>query len=94
MEKKEVKDKRTWKCEKEAGYESLALHIVKLAIQDYNQARRKKDYFETMALLRFFRSEWCQLLCNIDGEVLIDAAEKIHEEVKNGRRRNANLGKE
>ena len=89
MEKDEVKDKKTWK--QEAGYDVLAMYIVKQAIYDYRTARMKKDYAATMGLLRFFRSEWCHLLCNIDAEVLIDAAEKIHQDIKHGRRKNGKL---
>ena len=89
MEKDEVKDKQTWK--QTAGYDVLATHIIKQAVYDYNQAKKKKDFAAVASLQRFFRSEWCQLLCNIDGEVLIEAAEKVHEEVIQGRRRDAKI---
>ena len=67
----------------------MACQIVKLAIQDYINARKKKDHATAAALEHFFRSEWCQLLCNIDGEVLIESAEKMYNELKQGRRKNA-----
>lgn len=74
------KEKRTWK--QEAGYEVLAAEIVKLAMQDYKKAKRINDPSGILALQRFFRSEWCQLLCSVDGELLIEACDKECERIK------------
>ena len=88
MEKDEVKDKQTWK--QAAGYDVLAVHIVKQAMYDYNTARKKKDYATTMGLLRFFRSEWCQF--GISPSASFMKNEKIYADVKHGRRKNAKIG--
>ncbi len=61
---------------REVGYESLALCIVWQAITDYKEARRRGNLGQVIALERFFRSDWCCLLCKIDGEQLIEMAEK------------------
>ena len=94
MEKNEVKDKQTWKWAREAGYESLAEEIVKTAIQDYKDAKRKNDHSKIIALQRFFKSEWCELLCSVDGDLLIETCEnkcerlkEIREKKKNGQRK-------
>lgn len=83
MEKVEVKEKQT--REQETGYDMLAAEIIKLAIEDYRAAKRRNDPSGVLALQRFFRSEWCQLLCNVDGEVLIEACEKECENLKKKR---------
>ena len=88
MEKDEVKEKQTWK--QAAGYDVLAAEIIKLAMQDYKDAKRRNDPSTVLALQRFFRSEWCQLLCNVDGEVLIEACEKKCERLKMKREKRKN----
>ena len=80
MEKDEVKGKKTWQTE--AGYEVLAAEIVHAAMVDYMQAKRDGNMGKVVALQKFFRSDWCHLLCGSDGDVLIEAADKKCEKLK------------
>ena len=80
MEKDEVKGKKTWQTE--AGYDVLAAEIVHAAMEDYITAKREGHTGSVMALQRFFKSDWCHLLCGIDGDVLIEAADKKCEKLK------------
>ena len=52
-------------------YKTLALAIVERAVHDYRDAVRRKDYAEMRELRKFFTSEWCKSLCDIDGELII-----------------------
>lgn len=88
VEKDEVKEKRTWK--QEAGYDVLATEIVNLAIQDYKKEKQRNNPSGVLALQRFFRSEWCQLLCNIDGELLIESCDKECEKLRIRREKRKN----
>lgn len=64
------------------NYEALAAAIVESACRDYIAAmraykmakrsgRRATAAGDIVALLRFFHSEWCGLLCDIDPERLM-----------------------
>lgn len=67
------KEREAW-CE--AGYESLALYIVRQAKNDYKEAKRRGNLGQVVAIQRFFRSDWCCLLCRVDGETIIEMIEK------------------
>lgn len=66
-------------CE-ESGHKALAMAIVSLAARDYENAivkfeknpldhEAKSDYLRT---IRFFKSGWYCLLCEIPGEVIME----------------------
>ena len=63
----------------ERAYTDLANAIILQAVKDYRAALRRlaKHPFSSMALSakeeleRFFRSDWFELLTNIDAEMLI-----------------------
>ena len=60
-------------------YEKLAMAIVKQAAMDYKKVlsilrydpHDKKALIERESLERFFRSRWFSILCNLDGEELM-----------------------
>lgn len=66
-------------------YEKLANAIILSAVRDYRDARKKlkkRPKNEDAKLMvedceRFFRSEWFQVLSNLDGEALL---ERLKEE--------------
>lgn len=66
----------------EAGYDSLATAIVIRAVKDYKIARKHNDMFTVDSIQRFFRSDYCHLLCNIDGNKLITMCEAQYENTK------------
>lgn len=67
-----------------AGWHSLAEAVVIKAAQDYRIAQgklRQNPYDITYMRLfretkRFFRSEWCDTLADMDGDVLLERLEK------------------
>lgn len=61
-------DKR---CEPERR---LANAIIYIAVEDYIEALKLKKKKKIKELERFFRSEYCKFLCNIDAEVIISLA--------------------
>ena len=87
----------------ENGYQGLAISIIRLAVWDYEQAilKLEKNPLDDNAIrvykrtIRFFRSQWFELLCDIPGEAIMDTVQeklwKIQENkskgtVKRGRR--------
>lgn len=55
-----------------AGVDNLVLGIMKRAIDDYEEAVLKQDYYKIAALERFFQSDWCDELTNgVDGKEII-----------------------
>ena len=64
----------------EAGYDSLATAIVIQAVMDYKIARKHNDMFDVNAIRKFFMSDWCKMLCNIEGKTLIEMCESEYEE--------------
>ena len=87
----------------ENGYQGLAISIIRLAVWDYEQAilKLEKNPFDDDAIraykrtIRFFKSQWFELLCDIPGEVVMDTVQeklwKIQESkskgtIKRGRR--------
>lgn len=67
------------------GYQLLANAIVLQAVNEYREALRQNDTaakWKKVSLRRFFRSDWFELLTNIDGELLM---ERLQEEVNNDR---------
>ena len=48
------------------AYENLANAIVELAILDYKKAKASKNYGKVKECERFFNSEWCKMLTNLD----------------------------
>lgn len=65
----------------EAGYDSLATAIVIQAVRNYKIARKHNDMFEVNAIRKFFLSDWCKMLCNIEGKTLIEMCESEYEEL-------------
>ena len=66
-------------------YKNLAAAIVEKAVIDYRKAIRKvrkhpNNEFalsEKAELERFFRSSWCRMLTDIDGEVIIEKIQQM-----------------
>ena len=48
------------------AYENLANAIAELAILDYKKAKAYKNYGKVKECEKFFNSEWCKLLTNLD----------------------------
>ena len=64
----------------QVGYDSLAAAIVNRAVIDYRIARKHNDLLEVNAIRKFFLSDWCKMLCNIEGKTLIEMCESEYEE--------------
>lgn len=71
-----------------AGYDGLAMGIVKHAVRDYKKARRQlhnnprneKAQWELCEVKGFFRSDWYKRLCTLDPEWLLAKVDKELEE--------------
>ena len=75
-------------------YYALAGAIVRRAMQDYQfvcKCRKRHTRYESYSreeLERFFRSEWFDLLCPVDGEVLMQMIrDKCDGNTKNSKRK-------
>lgn len=64
-------------------FEILAQNIVLQAMDDYYTASRRRDEREIERLERFFRSEWYELLFEVDGELVI---KKLRKDTANNRK--------
>lgn len=53
------------------NYESLAEAIVKKAVTDYREALRSKHSSRLRELEEFFRSDYFNLLVNLNGDIII-----------------------
>lgn len=53
------------------AYEALRLAILRQAATDYSMALRKRKSAECAAMVRWFRSEWGQVLSGDKGELII-----------------------
>lgn len=80
------------------GVECLRCAIVKQAVEDYLEAKKRYSESNSIGALhtiseckRFFRSEYYQILTDIDGETLIQLLDKKHEEEMNSRRNHSFL---
>lgn len=62
----------------ETVYTRLAAAVVERAVMDYRSAVKSRDTAEVECLRKFFTSEWFEMLCDIDGELIIAT---IDEEV-------------
>lgn len=62
----------------DSPYKTLALAIAERAVHDYRAAVKSRDTAELENLRKFFTSEWFEMLCDIDGELIIAT---IDEEV-------------
>ena len=66
-------------------YKNLAAAIVEKAVIDYRKALRQvrkhpNNEFalsEKAEIERFFRSSWCRMLTDIDGEVIIEKIQQM-----------------
>ena len=78
--------------QKLVGYDGLRFAIVMSAVRDYRRAARYVDshrsenttYMNQMLWLKaqcekFFRSNWYKLICDIDGEKIMEAAPKLEK---------------
>ena len=100
---KEMKEKTIHICRQDDPYRRLAAAIVEQATQDYQEAmeylyenpdgRKKVDsILEKLEEEEFFRSDWYQLLCGIDGEQMIrqlreNAKTAVKERIREQRRK-------
>ena len=66
-------------CDDNEPYKNLAYAIVENAVEEYKSLLRHLDSHEASVELRvrelerFFLSEWCKLLCGIDGRKIIES---------------------
>lgn len=67
----------------ETAYENLANAIVVQAVKDYRAAKRTGNSGRIASIRRFFRSDWFNVLTDIDGEYLIRKLDKEAENDKN-----------
>ena len=58
------------------NYELLVEQIVRTAVEDYQEALRKKNNGRISALTRWFRSEWGQMLTYHNSEYILAKAKK------------------
>lgn len=73
-------------------YQALANAIVQNAAEDYRAALKRLDKdpeniiarAEVTELKRFFRSQWYEILTDVDGEYLIKMLEKEYPDVDTG----------
>lgn len=69
------------------NYQNLVNAIIMQAVKDYRKALRmlrkdpehEKSLFWKKDVERFFRSQWFEDLCDLDGEVLIEQLQKEAE---------------
>ncbi|MBQ3138073.1 MAG: hypothetical protein IJB68_00975 [Ruminococcus sp.] len=59
----------------ETVYMRLAAAIVERAVIDFRSAVKHRDYEEMEQLKKFFTSDWFQMLCDIDGKLIIRTLE-------------------
>lgn len=71
------------------NYERLAEAIVSKAIADYRSAYRRQlkhgegTTFRTKELEDFFKSDWFKMLCNLDGQWIIESVQaQIRDELE------------
>lgn len=72
-----------WQME---GYELLRTEIVKSAVNDYLKALKKTDRIgevcsEQLTLEEWFLSQWGQLLCGDNGELIMERCRKNYKGV-------------
>ena len=73
-------------------YQALANAVVQNAAEDYRAALKRLDKdpenviakAEVQELKRFFRSQWYEVLTEVDGEYLINMLEKEYPDVDTG----------
>lgn len=63
------------------NYKELANAVVLQAVRDYRAALSKDNIYRVRALEKFFRSDWFKVLCDLNGEMII---EKIKENMEVG----------
>ena len=61
----------------ERGYEALANAVIVQAVQDYKLALKKNSDIDIKRLERFLRSEWFQVLTDLDGTYLIRKIKEV-----------------
>lgn len=59
------------------GYIELAAAVVERALLDYRSACMSRDEKEIQSLRKFFRSEWFDILSDLDGGVLMAQIERM-----------------
>ena len=81
------------------GYEGLAMAIIRKSIFEYKLALQKlrhnpndeKQKWKIEEIKTFFRSEWFQVLCNIEPEWLIEMIENNYNAIKYVGNKNCDL---
>ena len=61
----------------ERGYEALANAVIVQAVQDYKLALKKNSDIDIKRLERLLRSEWFQVLTDLDGTYLIRKIKEV-----------------
>ena len=67
------------------SYQALANAVIELAVKDYKKALKQhyrfpnsKDYADEVSKLeRFFRSDWYEMLTDLDGEYLMAGVRRM-----------------
>lgn len=63
-------------------YSRLVSSIVATALQDYKKGLLDDSPKIIRECERFFRSDWCGMLCDIDSEVIIDRVKRYVKKTK------------
>lgn len=63
-------------------YERLRVAILHQAVKDYQTALKTKNAAQCSALVRWFRSDWGQMLSGDTGELIIAECKKRAAETK------------
>lgn len=74
----------------EVGYTALAEAIVEQACIDYIKALQCNDQYKRDSIRKFFRSQWCEFLLNMDGEYLIKTLEEKYGNVNKSNDKKSN----
>lgn len=69
----------TYPKKTETVYTRLVATVVERTVIDYRSAVKCKDTAEMKQLQRFFTSDWFDLLCDLDGKMLMRKIEAMED---------------
>ena len=67
------------------NYRMLAVAIVESMIKKYKTALRHNRKYDIDYCERWFKSDWCYLLSNMDGDYIIKSVRKVVQDEKTDR---------
>lgn len=68
------------------NYKNLAVAIVTSMIDEYKTALFINDKYTINKCEKWFRSDWCYMLCDMDGDYIIKSVREVVQNEKNNRR--------